>query len=38
MAPKRYGGHETDIRTHLSVSAEIARADSAAGWVTARQM
>jgi alkylation response protein AidB-like acyl-CoA dehydrogenase len=34
MTPKRYGGYETDIRTHLATAAEIAKGDGAAGWVT----
>jgi alkylation response protein AidB-like acyl-CoA dehydrogenase len=34
MTPKRYGGYETDIRTHLATSAEIGCADGATGWVT----
>lgn len=35
MTPKRFGGYETDIRTHLATAAEIAKSDGAAGWVTA---
>jgi alkylation response protein AidB-like acyl-CoA dehydrogenase len=34
MTPQRYGGYETDIRTHLATTAEIAKADGATGWVT----
>ena len=35
MTPKRFGGFETDVRTHLAVSAEIAKGDGATGWVAA---
>jgi alkylation response protein AidB-like acyl-CoA dehydrogenase len=34
MTPKRYGGYETDMRTHLATGAEIAKGDGAAGWIT----
>ncbi|MDX6741568.1 acyl-CoA dehydrogenase family protein [Actinocorallia sp. A-T 12471] len=33
--PKRYGGHETDLRTMLDVSAAIGEADGSTGWVVA---
>ena len=35
MVPKRFGGMETDIRTHLAVSAAVANADGATAWITA---
>ncbi|WP_344722420.1 acyl-CoA dehydrogenase family protein [Pseudonocardia yunnanensis] len=31
--PKRYGGHEADLRTQIDVSAAIAYGDGAPGWV-----
>ena len=33
--PRRYGGHESDLRTTIAVSGEIARACGSTGWVTA---
>ena len=33
--PRRYGGHEADLRTTIAVSGEIARACGSTGWVTA---
>ena len=35
MVPKRYGGWETDIRTHLEVSREVAKGCGSTAWVTA---
>jgi 3-hydroxy-9,10-secoandrosta-1,3,5(10)-triene-9,17-dione monooxygenase len=35
MVPKRYGGYESSIRTHLEVSAELAEACAGTAWVTA---
>lgn len=32
--PRRCGGHEASVRTYIEVCIELARADSAAGWVT----
>lgn len=34
MVPRRFGGLETDIRTKLDVSRELARGDGATAWVT----
>jgi 3-hydroxy-9,10-secoandrosta-1,3,5(10)-triene-9,17-dione monooxygenase len=34
MTPRRFRGYETDIRTHLSVTAELAKGDGSAAWVT----
>lgn len=31
--PKRYGGHQTSLRTMLDVSAEVAEADGGTSWV-----
>ena len=33
--PRRFGGHEVDIRTKLEVSAAVAEGDGATGWVLA---
>src|SRR5215470_6819271 len=33
--PRRFGGHEVDIRTKLEVTAAVAEADGATGWVLA---
>ncbi len=35
--PKRYGGHEADIRTHVDMTAAISRGCASAGWVLAMQ-
>ena len=35
MVPKRYGGWEADIRTHLEVSREVAKGCGSTAWVTA---
>lgn len=35
MVPKRYGGWEADIRTHLEVSREAAKGCGSTAWVTA---
>ena len=35
MVPKRYGGWESDIRTHLEVSREVAKGCGSTAWVTA---
>jgi alkylation response protein AidB-like acyl-CoA dehydrogenase len=37
MVPRRYGGLETDIRTKLEVSREIAKGCGSTAWVTALQ-
>ena len=34
MVPRRFGGLETDMRTKLEVSRELARGDGATAWVT----
>ena len=34
MVPRRFGGLETDIRTKIDVSRELARGDGATAWVT----
>ncbi len=34
MVPRRYGGLETDVRTKLEVSRELALGDGATSWVT----
>ena len=33
--PRRFGGHEANLRTTIAVSGEIARACGSTGWVTA---
>jgi alkylation response protein AidB-like acyl-CoA dehydrogenase len=33
--PRRFGGHEVDIRTKLEITAAVAEADGATGWVLA---
>lgn len=33
--PRRFGGHESDVRTLLDVTAAIAEGDGSTGWVTA---
>ena len=35
MVPKRYGGWQADIRTHLDVSREVAKGCGSTAWVTA---
>lgn len=35
MVPKRYGGYESDIRTHLDVTATLAESCGGTAWVTA---
>lgn len=35
MVPKRYGGYESSIRTHLDVSAELAEGCGGSAWVAA---
>lgn len=35
MVPKRYGGYQSDIRTHLDVTAALAGACGGTAWVTA---
>ncbi|MEV8309806.1 acyl-CoA dehydrogenase family protein [Streptomyces flavidovirens] len=34
LTPKRWGGHQTDVRTLLDVCAEIGRGCCSAGWIT----
>ena len=33
--PRRYGGHQTSVRTFLEVVSELGRGDASAAWVTA---
>lgn len=33
-APRRFGGHQADMRTYVAVTSELARGCSAAAWVT----
>lgn len=35
--PKRYGGYESDIRTHVDMCAAVSRGNASAGWVLAMQ-
>src|SRR5690349_2618139 len=35
FVPRRFGGHQTFVRTFLDVSAEVARGCGSTGWVTA---
>jgi alkylation response protein AidB-like acyl-CoA dehydrogenase len=35
--PKRYGGYECDIRTHIDMTSAISRGYASAGWVLAMQ-
>ncbi|MBV9325281.1 MAG: acyl-CoA dehydrogenase family protein [Chloroflexi bacterium] len=35
FVPRRFGGHQTSVRTFLDVSAEVARGCGSTGWVTA---
>lgn len=35
--PKRYGGFESDIRTHVDMCAAVSRGNASAGWVLAMQ-
>jgi 3-hydroxy-9,10-secoandrosta-1,3,5(10)-triene-9,17-dione monooxygenase len=33
MVPKRFGGHQTDIRTYIAVMAELGRGCGSTAWV-----